>query len=207
MGYVRRRVFYFVSVFLLSIFLLSIRPANAQPSGQLVVLVGPPGAGKTTQANILKKEFGMAVIYPDELIAQNRSAFAKYDEPGIHGVEPRLDPALNPLIEAKLRSLDLSKGVVLDGYPAAKDQGDFLAKLVPDLGLPRPIVIVLQVPDDVARKRLVAENATGIDQGLKDYHRELDFARVYFPQANIHDIDGTKSREDVAKEIRKVLQR
>ncbi len=191
---------------ILFVFVASILAASAQ-TGPVVVLVGPPGAGKTTQANMLKNEFGMVVIDPDQLIAENRSAFAKYNEPGITGVEPRLDPAMNPLVEARLHSLDLSKGVVLDGYPAAKDQGDYLGKVIADLNLPRPFVIVLNVPDDVARKRLEAENAKDIDQGLKDYHREFDFAHLYFPQVDIHDVDGTKAPGKVAGEIRKLLKK
>ena len=90
--------------------------------------------------------------------------------------------------------------MVLDGYPAAKIQGDFLANL---LDMPRAIVIHLSVPDDVVRKRL--ENGRDIEQELKDYHREFDFIRTYFPDAHIENIDGTKSPAQVAKQIRKVL--
>jgi hypothetical protein len=57
----------------------------------------------------------------------------------------------------------------------------------------------------VVRKRLAKENREEVEQRLKDYHREFDFARLYFPQADIHQIDGAKSTASVASAIRKVL--
>ena len=185
--------------------------ATAQPAGPgaapVIVLIGPPGAGKTTQAGILKRERGMAIISADELIQQNHQAFERYRRPAINGVEPRLDPALNRLVAEKLHSVDLSKGVVFDGYPASKDQGDYLAKLIPELNLAKPIVIELVVPDDVVRKRLKDEKNQDVEQSLKDYHRELDFAHLYFPQAEIHKIDGTQKAATVAGNIRTLVAR
>jgi adenylate kinase family enzyme len=181
--------------------------AFAQPAGQIVVMIGPPGSGKTTQTEILRKERGMAVISADDLIARNREAFAKFRNPQIQGVEPRLDPALNRLVEEALRSADLSKGLILDGYPAAKNQGDYLTVLREKYNLPKPVVIHLHVPDSVVRQRLKNQKRTDLDQELKDYHREFDFAREYFPETDIREVDGTKKPAVVAREIRKLLQR
>jgi adenylate kinase len=179
--------------------------AHAQAAGPLIIFIGPPGAGKTTQATILQKDRGMALISSDNLIEQNHQAFEKFRHPAIHGVEPRLDPALNKLVEEKLGSSDLSKGVILDGYPASKEQGDYLADLVPKLNLPKPVIIQLRLSDNAVRKRLKNQSPADVEQGLKDYHREVDFAHVYFPQADIHEIDASKSPEAVAEQIRKVL--
>lgn len=174
-------------------------------AGLIVLLIGPPGSGKTTQAEILKRDLKMAVISADDLIARNQGLFQKYKNPTIQGVDPHLDPALNTLVEDALRAADLSKGVVLDGYPAAKTQGDHLASLREKLGLPRVLVIHLRVPDNVSRKRLENQKRADLEQELKNYHRELDFAHEYFPQADIREIDGTKKPDAVAKEIRKLL--
>jgi adenylate kinase len=187
--------------------LLLALPAVAQTAGQVIVMIGPPGAGKTTQTDILKKQMGMAVVSADELIEQNRQVFQKYRQSNIQGMEPRVDPVLNKLVEEKLKGTDLSKGLILDGYPGAKVHGDYLTKLGQDLGLPKPIVIHLLVPDEVVRKRLKKQSANDVEQALKDYHREWDFARVYFPEADIREIDGTKKSGTVAKEIRKILKK
>jgi len=169
------------------------------------MLIGPPGSGKTTQADILRKERGMVIISADDLIARNRQAFARFNNPKIQGVEPRLDPVLNLLVDQTLSAVDASKGVVLDGYPAAKTHGDHLTALREKFNLQKAIVIHLRVPDNVVRKRLKKQKRGDLDQQLKDYHREFDFAREYFPEVDIREIDGTKKRAAVADEIRKLL--
>jgi adenylate kinase len=176
---------------------------HGQQPAPFIILVGPPGAGKTTQAEILHKELGMAVISADDLIRRNPQQFEKFKNPEIQGVEPRLDPALNRLMDQALASTDRSKGVILDGYPAAKIQGDYLSTLQSKYGLKKPLVIHLRVPDEVVKKRLAVQTRPDLQQELKDYHRELDFVRDYFPQTDIRDIDGTKSISQVAKEIRR----
>jgi adenylate kinase family enzyme len=178
----------------------------ALAAGPVVLLVGPPGSGRTTQAEFLKNSLGMPVIAAQDLIERNQQKFQKYKTPALQGVSPHLDPALNALVEEALKGADLSKGVVLDGYPASKIQADFLTELRDKLELPPPVVIHLSAPDDVVRKRLKSQNRPELEQDLKDYHREFDFLRTYFPEANIRTVDATKRRADVAKEIRKIVQ-
>ncbi len=178
----------------------------AQSAGPLIVLIGPPASGKTTQAQILQKERGMVLVSVEDLIAQNRPAFEKARRPELQGVEPRLDPVLKRLLEERLRAIDRSKGVILDGYPASKEQGDHLTALISEFQLPKPIVLHLRVSDAEARKRARKEGKPDIEQALKDYHRELDFAQTYFPETSIHEIDGSKSVADVSKAIRKVTE-
>lgn len=178
-----------------------------QEAVPLIILIGPPGSGKTTQAGILHNELGMCVISADDLIRLHPQAFEKFKNPQIHGVEPRVDPALNHLVDEALASADRSKGVILDGYPAAKSHGDYLPALLNKYRLQNPLIIHLRVPDDVAAKRLQNQHRPDLEQELKDYHREIEFARVYFPQADIREIDGTKSVLKVTKEIRKQIKR
>ncbi len=178
----------------------------ASSPGPVVLLIGPPAGGKTTQSSALSKDLGVPIVSVDELIAANRQEFSKKNNAGTAPLDPRVDPAVNRLVDEKLRSLDLSKGVILDGYPAAAIHADYLKHLLQELGLPTPVIIHLQVPDGVVKKRLKGQQPSDADQRLKDYHRELDFIRVYYPEAAIHDIDGTKSRDAIAKEIRNILQ-
>src|SRR3954454_24952365 len=91
----------------------------AYAAGPVVLIVGPPGSGRTTQAELLSKTLGARLISADELIARNPQKFQKNRIPTLNGVDVHLDPALNQLVESALLSTDLSKGVVLDGYPAS----------------------------------------------------------------------------------------
>jgi adenylate kinase family enzyme len=122
-------------------------------------------------------------------------------------VEPRVDPVLNRLVEEALASVEVSRGVILDGYPAAKNHGDHLTVLREKFNLSKPLVIHLRVPDSVVRERLKDQKRVDLEQQLKDYHREFDFAREYFPEIDIREIDGTEKPETVAGEIRKLLQK
>jgi adenylate kinase len=186
--------------------LLAAMASPAIAGGPLVLMIGPPGSGKTTQAEFLKRDLGMTVIAADDLIARNRQRFQKYRYPSLQGVEPHLDPAMDRLVEHELTKTDFSKGVVLDGYPASKSQGDFLTALRQKLQLPAPIIIHLTVPDSVVQSRLEGQQRPELEQQLKDYHREFDFIREYFPETDIVSVDGTRKPADVAKEIRKVVE-
>jgi adenylate kinase len=176
-------------------------------AGPVVVFIGAPGAGKSTQAEILHKERGMVVISADALVAANRDQFQRFKNPLLDGVDPLLDPAMNPLVEKALRTADLSKGVVLDGYPAAITQGNFLADLGQKMNLGKAVVIHIKITDDEARKRLPSANVIELAQDLKNYHREADFAGTYFPNADLHIVDGMKKPADVAKEIAAILDK
>jgi adenylate kinase family enzyme len=179
--------------------------SHAQAGGPVVVLIGVPGSGTAAQAATLKNQRGMTVISADDLIAHNPHAFEKSRTSAIPGFDPRLDPAVNGLVEAALSAADLSKGLVLVGYPASKAQGDYLVPLREKLNLPKALVIHLVVPDDVARRQMKKEKVLDVEQQLHNYHRELDFAREYFPQADIRDIDGNRKPGKVANDIHKLL--
>jgi adenylate kinase family enzyme len=171
----------------------------------LIVLIGIPGSGKAAQAATLNRERHMVLISADDLIARNPQAFAKSRTSEISGFDARLDPAMNGLVEQALRAADLSKGVVLSGYPASKAQGEFMVSLREKLSLPKALVLHLIVPDSIARKQLAKEKFPDVEQQIINYHRELDFARIYFPQADLHDIDASRKPGKVAKDIRKLL--
>jgi adenylate kinase len=190
----------------------------------VIILIGPTGSGKTTQTEILKKNFGLPTISVDDLIRDNPSLFVQQKtaatkaggakpsttKPTATPAPPQANPAMNALVDTALSKLDLTKGVVLDGYPASKEQADHLAELVRTNALPSPIVLQLDVPDDIVRERLKKRASPDdtpelITQRLKQYHRDLDMVRAYYPQANIWTIDGTRSVNDVAATIRSIL--
>jgi adenylate kinase len=180
--------------------------ARAQePLKPVVVLIGPPGSGKSTQAALIQKQYRFALITREQLMQDDPSLLARYKQPDIQGVEPRADPALNKLFLRRLERTNLGQGLLLDGYPATKDHADFLREVVEQKGWRTPLVLQLNVSDEVVRERLQGQNAEQTEQDLKDYHREMDFFTVYFPQADIVPIDGATTPDAVFDQIRKVL--
>lgn len=177
----------------------------------LIVLIGPTGSGKTTQAEFLKNRFGIPTIAVDDLVRDNPAALAKYRGVGITPGPPQLNPAIDGLVAEKLAKLDLTKGIALDGYPATKDQADHLAALATKLALPPPIVIQIDLPDDVVKARLKKRQRADdkpelIEERLKNYHREMDMIRSYYPQANIWTINGDKPVKEVSGTIEAILR-
>ena len=195
---------------ILSLVLLAAGIAAAE--SRLVLLIGPPGSGKSTQSAFLQQKYGFGVIASEDLISANPQEFNKRKASGVDNIEPHSDPVLNKLVKEKLASTDLSKGIVLDGYPATKDHADYLAGLVKEATLPLPAIIWLDVSDDVVRKRLLKRKAPGdtpekIEDRLKDFHREMDMIQVYFPNAKIHKIDATKKPGTVSRRIQEILDK
>lgn len=184
--------------------------AFAQPivQGPVVLIVGPPGAGKTTQAEVLAKAYGLPSITPANLIAANPEVFERIRRKGVTGIEPETDPVLNRLFEQRIAQPDAAKGFITAGYPSVKDHADFVAAMVKTNRLPNPIVVQLEVPEAETRKRLARDpKYANLDQLLKDYQREMAIAALYFPNAEIHRIDGRGRPNQVTKRIRDVLDK
>lgn len=178
--------------------------------GLVILLIGAPGSGKTTQAEFLRKQYGIPTISVEQLIQDDPALLARSRSPNLRGIEAHSDPALNELLRRRLMTIPVMKGFSLDGYPASKDHADYLRKLTQDLALADPIAIDLSIPDEEARRRLknrggADDTPETIEQRIKDYHREMDFLHLYFPEMRFHKVDGRRRPEQVSREIQKIL--
>ena len=116
---------------------------------------------------------------------------------------------MSRFFQSRVKTTDLSHGLLLDGYPATVLQGQDLAKMIPDLKL-LPFVLQLEVPDDVVRARAKksgreSDSPAIIEQRLKDYHREFDFASSFFPNAKIVKIDANQPEAKTWQAIQTAL--
>lgn len=176
----------------LSVLLTVVVPAIAQDAGKglVMVLIGPPGSGKTTQAEFLRQRYKVAIVSADELRRRAGNSQVK----------------INELLRDQAKSQDAAKGFVLDGYPAIRAEVEFLDKLVQELKLPAPIIIHLDVPDDIVRERLAKRDGgtvskREIEDSLAQYHKEMDLIRSTYPQGDIWTIIGTRPAKDVFNTI------
>jgi adenylate kinase len=184
--------------------------AETKVDGPVVLLIGPPGSGKSTQAVAAARLLGVPIVGVDDLIKSNASVFAKLRRSGISGMEPQTDPVLNQLFSERLEKGDLSRGMVLDGYPSTKDHADYLTALIKKGVLPNPLTIQLQIPDETVLKRTKKagkDSAASVEQRLKDYHREMDMLKLYFPSAEVVTVDGTKSIKRVERDVLALLRK
>lgn len=193
-----------------AIILSGLGHAENKVEGPVVLFLGPPGSGKSTQAAAAARLLKVPIVAADDLISANPSIFDKIRRSGISGMEPQSDPVLNRLFLERLQKGDLARGMILDGYPSTKDHADYLTALVKKGILPNPLAIELQIPDAIVLERTDKarkDSRASVEQRLKDYHREMDMVRVYFPAAEIVSVDGTKSVNNVESEIRVLLRK
>src|SRR5262245_10752600 len=109
-----------------SLILTGMGHAETIIDGPVVLFLGPPGSGKSTQAAAAARFLKVPVVAVEDLIAANKATFDRIRRSGISGMEPQSDPVLNRLFLERVQKADLARGVILDGYPATKDHADFL---------------------------------------------------------------------------------
>ncbi|WP_376695691.1 adenylate kinase [Wenzhouxiangella sp. EGI_FJ10305] len=122
-----------------------------------IVLLGPPGSGKGTQAALLKDRLGVVHISTGELL---RSAVAEGTELGkkakaaMDAGELVSDELMLGLIEEKLGQPEVEPGFILDGYPRNQAQAEALDQLLERLGQPLDRALELVVDEEQIVERL-----------------------------------------------------
>lgn len=124
-----------------------------------LVLLGPPGAGKGTQAAILTEKLGVPHISTGDLFRANIGQGTPL------GVEAKSymdagdlvpDDVTVRMVEARLAEDDAAKGFLLDGFPRTVPQADELARILEGLGLEIDGVVQYDVSEDVVVERMLA---------------------------------------------------
>ncbi len=122
-----------------------------------IVLLGPPGAGKGTQAVQLAEKLGVPQISTGDLFRSNISAGTEL------GVEAKryldagdLVPATltNALVDDRLNAADAADGFILDGFPRSVEQAKALDEMLARRGVKLDAVVEFRVPDDELVERL-----------------------------------------------------
>ncbi len=122
-----------------------------------IVLLGPPGSGKGTQAALLKERLGVVHISTGELL---RAAVAEGSELGkqakaaMDAGELVSDTLMLGLIEEKLGHPEAEPGFILDGYPRNQAQAESLDQLLARLGQPIDHALELMVDEEQIVERL-----------------------------------------------------
>ncbi len=123
----------------------------------IVVLVGPPGSGKGTQANQLREKLGVAHLSTGDMLRAAKksgsldSKYVKIMDDG--GLLP--DEAVIGLIEQRTAQDDCVTGFLLDGFPRTVPQADGLETMLSERGQQLDAVIQLDVARELLEERLV----------------------------------------------------
>lgn len=122
-----------------------------------VVLMGPPGAGKGTQAEKLCKEFGLIHVATGDIF---RNAVKEGTEMGkkakayMDKGELVPDEIVLGIVKERLSKADCANGVVLDGFPRTIQQAEALDQVLEDLKMKINMVIILDINEDEVIDRL-----------------------------------------------------
>ena len=119
--------------------------------GKIIVLLGPPGAGKGTLAKKLVKRNGFQHISTGDMIRKSEDKELK-DLIAKGKFVP--DKTMIKLLKDKLATLDFEKGVILDGFPRTLDQAQKLDSILGKMGVGLSSAVYLNISSDTAKERL-----------------------------------------------------
>ncbi|MGX0780147.1 adenylate kinase [Dermabacter hominis] len=180
---------------------------TASTPARRLLIVGPPGAGKGTQAERIVEKLGVPAISTGDIFRANVSnetelgVLAKsYMDKG----EYVPDSVTNEMVESRLAEDDAANGFLLDGYPRTVAQVEALDGILEKLGVALDAVILLDVDSEAIVQRLLQR---GKEQGRSDDNEETIRRRIDVygeqttPLIDIYDKRGLVKRVDGMKDI------
>jgi adenylate kinase len=151
-----------------------------------ILLLGPQGSGKGTQARRISAEYGIPHIATGDML---RAAIAEGTplgqqvKPILEGGELVPDDLIIEVIRERLEEPDAAAGFVLDGFPRTMGQADALDSVLREIGRELTVVFALQVSDEICIERLLKrardeqrtdDTPDAIRRRLELYHRETE---------------------------------
>lgn len=184
-----------------------------------VLLLGPQGAGKGTQAARIAAEYDVPHIASGEILRAEMAAGTDLGNK-VRDVIDRgdlvSDDLMIELIRNRLEQPDTEAGFVLDGFPRTLVQAEALDSILSDIGRSFSVVFALQIPDEVAFERLrkraeIEGRADDTDEAirrrLENYHRETEpLIEYYRARGNLVPIHGDRTENEVLAEIQSALE-
>jgi adenylate kinase len=206
-----------------------------------IVLLGPPGAGKGTQAQIIAKEFGLTHVSSGDLFRENlknQTELGKLAQGYMNRGELVPDDVTIAMVKERISRSDCANGALLDGFPRTPAQADALAAMLAELGGKVHCVPYISVPAEVLIERLGGrwtcptcgrvyhekynppktagvcdddgatliqrddDKAETVERRIRVYMEQtLPLIEYYRRQGLLVEVDGTKSIEDVSRDI------
>lgn len=182
--------------------------------------MGPPGAGKGTQAKLVAERFGVPAISTGDIFRANVSRGTEL------GLEAKRymdagdyvpDSVTNLMVRNRIDEPDAAKGFLLDGYPRTLAQVDELDGMIAFTGHELDAVVVLiTAPDELVTRLLARAQTEGRTDDTEDVIRRRQqmyadqtepLVEVYRTRGIVHEVDGMGSVDQVRDRVFGVLGR
>ena len=185
-----------------------------------LILLGPPGAGKGTQAKILVEAFGIPQLSTGDIL---RSAIADKTQLGLEAkaIMDRgdlvSDSVVNGIVSERLDAEDCKPGFILDGFPRTIAQAEALDRMLADKGVALDAVIELKADADELVRRVIQrskdsnradDNPDVIRKRLEVYESSTaPLVDYYDRQGLVKTVDGMSPVAEVTDAIKSALSK
>jgi adenylate kinase len=179
-----------------------------------IILFGPPGAGKGTQAKYLVKKLNGFQISTGDMLRDEIQKNSEIGKKIINDMDDGKfvnDEIVNRLIKNVVANPDKQKKLIFDGYPRSLSQAKNLDLLLKNLDLKIDLIFFLNVNKETIVKRiekrkiLEKRSDDDLDTILKRYDTYMETTRpvldFYSKNSNFHEIDGTHEIDEITAKI------